>query len=698
MATNKRFVTKNGLDNNSNSITNIGVSGASLTQAGAFGITLTTTGTTNVTFPTSGTLATVGGSTATATNLSAGVAGNVVYQSGAGVTAYLATGTSSQVLVSGTTPAWTNTPTLTGTNFTGIPNAGLTNSSVTVGSTAIALGATSTTLAGLTSVAATTFTGALSGNATTSTTATNIAGGTTGNVHYQTGAGATGFVTNAAGVLQAASSGATPTWTTTPTLTGTNFTGIPNAGLTNSSTTINGTAIALGASGTVTAAAGTLTGATLNATVTASSLTSVGTLSSLTVSGAFVGQATTGNIAGGTTTYTGRACALTVGYPGSGTGFGIVLKPATSSANTNALDFLTSTSTAGSATSLASIQHLASDAGMNLVGSWTLGGSVIATAAAGTALNATNTTITDDVATATSVYPTWVTTTTGNLPQKVSSTKLSFVPSTGVLTSTTFSGAHTGSGAGLTSIPNGALTNSSVTIGSTNIALGATSTTLAGLSSVTSTTFVGAVTGAASSNVLKAGDTMTGLLTLAKGSSFGLVIGDVSTNNGSVLAMQGTNTGFNWLMSNNIITSALSFTPSTIGGGTSYTTPTLSLSPGAVTVTGTMTATSFNSTSTKRVKKAIKNLGKTYLDKFNELKPREYDRKDYRAHEFGFIAEEMALVYPEIVGRDSKNKPSGIDYGKLSAILTAKVQSQQSIIEQLQTQMSTVMEMLKGLK
>jgi hypothetical protein len=60
---------------------------------------------------------------------------------------------------------------------------------------------------------------------------------------------------------------------------------IGNASLTNSSVTVNGTAIALGASGTVAAAAGTLTGATLASGVTASSLTSVGTLSSLTLGG-----------------------------------------------------------------------------------------------------------------------------------------------------------------------------------------------------------------------------------------------------------------------------------------------------------------------------------------------------------------------------------------------------------------------------
>jgi hypothetical protein len=61
----------------------------------------------------------------------------------------------------------------------------------------------------------------------------------------------------------------------------------------------------------------------------------------------------------------------------------------------------------------------------------------------GTIANATNTAITDDTTTATTCYPTWVTTTTGNLPQKTTSTRFSFVPSTGVLAATTFSGAGT---------------------------------------------------------------------------------------------------------------------------------------------------------------------------------------------------------------------------------------------------------------
>lgn len=54
------------------------------------------------------------------------------------------------------------------------------------------------------------------------------------------------------------------------------------------------------------------------------------------------------------------------------------------------------------------------------------------------ATNAANTGITDDTTTNATMYPTWVTANTGNLPQKATSTKLSFNPSTGLLTSTSF--------------------------------------------------------------------------------------------------------------------------------------------------------------------------------------------------------------------------------------------------------------------
>jgi hypothetical protein len=103
--------------------------------------------------------------------------------------------------------------------------------------------------------------------------------------------------------------------------------------------------------------------------------------------------------------------------------------------------------------------------------------------------------ITDDTSTNATRYPLFSAATTGSISTEyTSSTRFQFNPSTGLLTATGFSG----SGANLTNIPNGALTNSSVTIGSTSISLGSTATTLAGLTSVTSTTFVGALTGNAS--------------------------------------------------------------------------------------------------------------------------------------------------------------------------------------------------------
>lgn len=107
----------------------------------------------NAATATTATTATSATTATTATNIAGGAAGSVPYQTGSGATALLAAGTG--VLVGGSTPSYSTTPALTGTNFTGIPNGALTNSAVTVGTTSISLGATSLTLGGLTSVAVT---------------------------------------------------------------------------------------------------------------------------------------------------------------------------------------------------------------------------------------------------------------------------------------------------------------------------------------------------------------------------------------------------------------------------------------------------------------------------------------------------------------------------------------------------------------
>jgi hypothetical protein len=136
-----------------------------------------------------------------------------------------------------------------------IANDKLTNSTITIGSTSTALGATSTTIAGLVSVTSNGFTGSLSGSASTVTTNANLTGDVT----------STGNATTLATVASAGTTGGS---TAIPVIT------INAKGLTTGITTA-----------AVVAPASTLTGGTLASNVLASSLTSVGTLAGLTATG-----------------------------------------------------------------------------------------------------------------------------------------------------------------------------------------------------------------------------------------------------------------------------------------------------------------------------------------------------------------------------------------------------------------------------
>lgn len=215
---------------------------------------------------------------------------------------------------------------------------------------------------------------------------------------------------------------------------------------------INGVNFDGSAAITVTAAAGTLTGTTLNSTVVSSSLTSVGTLTSLSTSGQITSTATTGTaplVIASTTKVANLNVEQVDGYHAS---------EANTASNIVVRD------------SAKKIYH----SGAVLSGSTSGTTTVVASAAAGT------TTITLPATTGTVV-------TTGD---------------TDTVTNTMLAG----------SIANAKLANSSVTVGTTAISLGSSSTTLAGLTSVTSTSFVGALTGnATTATTLQTARTINGV-------------------------------------------------------------------------------------------------------------------------------------------------------------------------------------------
>jgi hypothetical protein len=225
-----------------------------------------------------------------------------------------------------------------------VVGSSITTNTITIGSTSTALGGTATTIAGLTSVSSTGFTGALTGNASTATTlatartingtsfngsaditianlvsgSSQITAGSTTNfaTDVKTQLNTNTVVSGSGQINVASTTGDIALGTRTSgnyvasLVAGTNITlsnnsgegATPTIGLTNNSTTIGSTAISLGSSSTTlagltsvtsTAFVGALTGnastATTAGTVTTAAqtaITSVGTLTSLTVSGA----------------------------------------------------------------------------------------------------------------------------------------------------------------------------------------------------------------------------------------------------------------------------------------------------------------------------------------------------------------------------------------------------------------------------
>ena len=185
--------------------------------------------------------------------------------------------------------------------------------------------------------------------------------------------------------------------------------------------------------------------------------------------------------------------------------------------------------------------------------------------------------------------------------------------------------------------------NKTITVGSTSITLGGTATTIAGLSSVTSTTFVGALTGNASTAT---------------------TAGTVTTAAQSAITSVGTLTGL------------------TVSGATAT---------GALTVTGAITATgdiTAFSASDIRFKENITAI-ESPIEKIKMISGNTYDWKaenkdihGFEGNDVGVIAQEIEEVLPQlVVTRDNGYK--AVKYDKLVALLIEGIKEQQKQIEDL---------------
>ena len=117
----------------------------------------------------------------------------------------------------------------------------------------------------------------------------------------------------------------------------------------------------------------------------------------------------------------------------------------------NSIRFVTNSGADNATVSSSGVWSFANTITGSISGNAATATSATSATSATNATNATNTGTTDDTTNASTVYPVWKTNTTGNLPEFTSSTKYSFVPSTGILTTTglatgaaSFSGVITG--------------------------------------------------------------------------------------------------------------------------------------------------------------------------------------------------------------------------------------------------------------
>ena len=104
---------------------------------------------------------------------------------------------------------------------------------------------------------------------------------------------------------------------------------------------------------------------------------------------------------------------------------------------------------------------------------------------------------------------------------------------------------------------------------------------------------------------------------------------------------------------------------------------------------GNVNATSFNPTSTRKVKNNIRPLSTFISNPLNTLSKLEgivYDSSLFPkvTNQIGYIAEDVYQVIPEIVQLDENNEPKALDYSRITVVLVEAIKQLNDKITSLQ--------------
>ncbi len=238
----------------------------------------------------------------------------------------------------------------------------------------------------------------------------------------------------------------------------------------------------------------------------------------------------------------------------------------------------------------------------------------------------------------------------------------------------------TGVVSGSSQVVGSSITTNTVTVGSTAIALGGSATTIAGLTSVSSTGFTGALTGNASTaTTLATARTING--TSFNGSSDITIANLVS---GSSQVTLSSTTGYGTVINQNLLTTS-NVQHASLGIGMAA-----SGTAGRIDAANDVVAFSSSDIRFKENIKPIENA----LDKISNISGNTYDWKTenkaehgYEGNDVGVIAQEIEEVLPQLV-QTRENGYKAVKYDKLVALLIEGIKEQQITISKLELEVN----------